>query len=895
MSQLKELENVIKTLIRTNYPDKIPTEEEVNTIANRCRIIFNDITDEEFQNVIKTIHSSMRIRVDQGISVADDNTYNPWIKNRKAETDLYYWNRYTEYLQHDIQWNSRLISTLDKDTDNIMDFIGDPKKEIPWQRRGLILGDVQSGKTANYTAICNKAADYGFKVIIILTGTIESLRKQTQERLDSGFIGRSSQDALSKNVVTKIKGVGHYSKENKRYPISFTSENGDFNKKVLTNLNLSISSTSETVLFVIKKNKSVLENLYGWLDAYNTDSTGKIDSPMLLLDDEADNASVNTKSDDITAINKSIRNLLNLFSKAAYVGITATPFANIFIDPKNNDEMVGEDLFPRDFIYLLSPPSNYIGPNQVFGDPETAHDSIEIIDENEMGDIFREKTKSLEIIEELPNSLKEAMRFFILTNIIRNHRDQEKKHKSMLINVSHYTNIQNQVSGLVNDWLVNTQTDIRLYSKLETDEALNCTTISDFKSTFEKYYLDKHIEWKTIQEDIGKEILTYEIKTINQRSQERLDYRNYETGANIIAIGGNSLSRGLTLEGLSVSYFYRSSKMYDTLMQMGRWFGYRDGYEDLMKIWMTDSMKGWYSFVTEASNELKGEIVLMNRNDLTPRHFGLQVRAHPDSLLVTARNKMRSTETIERTISVEGKIIETSYFSMNEAELSANKRSLEQFLENIKEHKTTENNLLWEDIPREKIIELLNKYTSHRLDIKFSRAEGLIEYIKRSSKLKYWDVSIPEGGKNQNPIITAGISHYPLTRSSDKYGANTVRAGKSRSRVRDAHFTKAGLNKERIDEISEKFKKENDGKVAPGESYLTSDRKPLMMLYFINPIVGEETFDTVYGIGLAFPKSDDPQGKNIETGDKVRYVWNQVKLEEEGFLDNEEDENDDDI
>lgn len=654
MNQFKELENVIKTSIRTNYPEKIPTEEEVYEIAKKFKVIY-DITEEDFQNVIRSIHSSMGIRVEQGIAITDD-TYTPWIRNRKAETDLYYWNRYTQYLQYDMQWDSRLISTLDKDTDNIMDLIGDPKKEENWQRRGLILGDVQSGKTANYTAICNKAADYGFKVIILLTGTIESLRKQTQERLDAGFIGRSSQDALSKNIVTKRKGVGYYSKE-ERYPIPFTSEKRDFGKTVPENLILSISSTSETALFVIKKNKAILENLYKRLEP---DGNGKIDWPMLLLDDEADNASVNTKSDDITAINGSIRNLLKLFSKAAYVGITATPFANIFIDPKSNHEMAGEDLFPRDFIYLLNPPSNYIGPNQIFGDSEAIPDLIEIIDENEMGNTFREKEKGLEEVKELPDSLMVAMRYFVLTNIIRNHRGQEKKHKSMLINVSHYTNIQNQVSELVNNWLRNTQTDIRLYSKLETDEALNCTTLSDFKSTFDRYHLDRFIEWKTVQNELEKEILTYDIKTVNQKSQERLDYRNYEKGANIIAIGGNSLSRGLTLEGLSVSYFYRSSKMYDTLMQMGRWFGYRDGYEDLMKIWMTDSMKGWYSFVTEAANELKSEVILMNRNDLTPRHFGLQVRAHPDSLLVTARNKMRSTETIERTISVDGKVIETS-------------------------------------------------------------------------------------------------------------------------------------------------------------------------------------------------------------------------------------------
>ncbi|WNY22736.1 hypothetical protein MmiHf6_00210 [Methanimicrococcus hongohii] len=892
MSQEELLENLIKTSIRTKYSTTIPTEEEVYEIANGLRVVC-DITEEEFQNVIKSIHSSMGIRVEEGISVKNESTYSPWIKNRKAETDLYYWNRYVEYLQHDMQWNSRLISTLDKDTDAIMDFIGDPK-DTEWQRRGLIFGDVQSGKTANYTAICNKAADYGFEVIILLTGTIESLRRQTQERLDAGFVGRSSQEALNKNIVTKVKGVGYYSKGEKRYPISFTSTsaNGDFNKRTVTNLNLGISSAAEPVLLVIKKNKSVLENLYGWLEAFNTDENGKINVPLLLLDDEADNASINTKTDDITVINKSIRNLLNLFSKAAYVGITATPFANIFIDPKSDDEMVKEDLFPKDFIYLLNPPSNYIGPNQIFGDSEVLLEPIEIIDEDEMGETFRKKTKSMEVIEELPGSLKEAMTYFVLTNIIRNYRGQENKHKSMLVNVSHYTNIQNQVAILANEWLVNTQTDIRLYSKLP--EALECKTISNFKEVFEKYQLDKHIEWRTVQEDLEKEVLAYDIKTINQKSQEKLDYGNYENGASIIAIGGNSLSRGLTLEGLSVSYFYRSSKMYDTLMQMGRWFGYRDSYADLIKIWMTEDMKDWYSFVTDASNELKNEVILMNRHDLTPRHFGLQVRAHPDSLLVTARNKMRSTETIERSISVEGKVIETSYFSMNEAELSANKKNVGQFLENIKSHKTADK-LLWKDVPSEQVIELLNKYLSHPLDIKFNR-EGLIEYIEKSSKLRYWDVSIPEG--KEIKIKTAGVEHSPFVRDSERYRSNTLRVGKSRSRVRDITFTKAGLDENTVKEISSRFELENSGKRAPGEAYLIPDRKPLLMLYFINPVIKKESLDiqdTYYGMGLAFPSSNEPYDRSIEKNRKVRYVLNRRKLEEEGFLEYEEDDEDDDI
>ena len=124
-----------------------------------------------------------------------------------------------------------------------------------------------------------------------------------------------------------------------------------------------------TVVFVIKKNKSILNNLIRWLKSNNADTRGVISKSLLLSDDEADNASVNTNDPekDPTAINKAIRELLKLFRQSSYLGITATPYANIFINPDNEDEMRGDDLFPRDFIYALSPPTNYIGAEDIFG------------------------------------------------------------------------------------------------------------------------------------------------------------------------------------------------------------------------------------------------------------------------------------------------------------------------------------------------------------------------------------------------------------------------------------------------------------------------------------------------------------------------------------------------
>ncbi|WNY26618.1 Z1 domain-containing protein [Methanolapillus ohkumae] len=890
----EEFENIVKTVIRTRYPDSIPSEKDVEIIVSRYRDVCG-ITDEDFKIAIQNIHSDILISVEIGTSVVDDNTYEPWVKNRKSTEEMYYWNRYAAYLQYDLSWNSKLISTLNIDSDEILDLIGDPKKDKHWQRRGLILGDVQSGKTANYTAICNKAADFGFKVIILMTGTIESLRQQTQERLDAGFVGRSSQDALSKTSEIRVKGVGNYSGNNKKFPTSFTSVKRDFNHNVLMNLNWSISNATGTVLFVVKKNKAILENLHDWLKAYNTDSSGKIDYPLLLLDDEADNASVNTKSDDITAINKSIRNLLKLFTKAAYVGITATPFANIFIDPSSNDEMVGEDLFPRDFIYLLKPPSNYVGPDKVFGEEPLNENMIKIIIETEMGDLFRGKAKSLEIIEELPDSLKEAVAYYLLSNIIRNQRRQISKHKSMLINVSHYTNVQNQVFDLANEWMLNIQKDIRLYSKLPEEEALNYSVIHFFRAVFDKYDLEEKIDWETIQHNLEKEVISCEIKKINQSSQSRLDYGSYKSGANIIAIGGNSLSRGLTLEGLCVSYFYRSSKMYDTLMQMARWFGYRDGYVDLVKIWMTKDMKNWYSFVTNASNELKEDVIIMNQWGSKPEHFGLQVRAHPDSLLITARNKMKYTGKIERSVSVSGHIIETAHFSMRSIDIDTNKRCIESLLKNIEPFISFDGkNRIWKNVPRDLIIEVLNSYANHPLDIKLNKI-GLIDFIEKSENLKYWDVSIPEGKKDK--IKTYNVEHIPLERESDKYNSKTLRIGGSRARVRPKGFSSRGLDSIEVSRIINEFREKRPDKPnisVPDEKFLIPGRNPLLMLYFIRPEINGEILDQIYyGLGLAFPRSSTPCEDITNDKSKIIYVLNAVKLREEGLYDFEEEEEDD--
>lgn len=462
------LENAAQSYIYQNIQGRLPTEQEIEQIVRNFRVPFS-ASEKEAEKVIALLQSRLIVSMDTGDSINEKDTYKPWLNNRKIDIDFFYWNRYAKYLEIDKKWSRGVVATIDHVTDRMLDLLGDPKQQGAWQRRGLVLGDVQSGKTANYTALINKATDAGYRVVILLSGIIENLRRQTQERLDEGFIGRSSKAALQKNQETIRKGVGNI--DPKKFAMAFTTESNDFKVNTVRSINMSLINTTQPVLFVVKKNMKPLENLISWLKAYNMDNAnGTIDLPLLLIDDEADNASVNTRAtSDPTKINNLIRSLLKLFKNASYVGVTATPFANIFIEPDTTKEMLGDDLFPRDFIYALSPPTNYIGSNAIFGDSPRYSGSLVEINDAEVYFPFGHNG-TLEV-DELPQSLKKALAYFILLNTIRDQRGDKTTHRSMLINVSRLTAVQEKVATLVIEWLREMAQDIQNYCKLSTDEA----------------------------------------------------------------------------------------------------------------------------------------------------------------------------------------------------------------------------------------------------------------------------------------------------------------------------------------------------------------------------------------------------------------------------------------
>ena len=913
----EQLEAMISAHMNTEYKDIPPTENEFNDGAQKLRQSlqsFCPVSDDEFSDLLRRLHANIVVKMDVGVYINDTKQpHQSWLPARRAELDFFFWRRYKKYLEEIKHWNPRVTATLERVADEIVDLLGDPKSESTFQRRGLVLGDVQSGKTANYTAICNKAADTGYRVIIVMAGMAENLRQQTQERLDSEFSGRLSQYLLDpKREIENVPvGVGRYGQD-KRIE-SFTSVIKDFDKNILKALNLSLHSVETTVIFVVKKNKSILNNLIGWLKQNNLDSsTGQIHLPMLLIDDEADNASVNTKNEDEnpTAINECIRKLLKCFRQASYLGITATPFANIFINPETNDDMVGEDLFPRDFIYSLSPPTNYIGAENIFGEYANFADSLVPLYANEMDAFFPFSHKKDLFVDELPPSMKEAVAYFLLVNGIRDVRGDFSTHRSMMIHVSRFIDVQNAIGDLVNEWLVQVKSDLQNYAKLSMKQCEKCKNLSFLHAVWDKYNLETAvaIPWEIfLPECLYRAVAPIDVRVVNGRSKTAgLDYFSHkDNGFRVIAVGGNSLSRGLTLEGLCASYFYRRSQMYDTLLQMGRWFGYRPGYDDLFKIWISEEAIDWYGYITAAAEELKSEIARMKNANLTPLEFGLKVRQDPASLIVTARNKMRAGTMVKRPITVSGRLLETPRLKADAASLQTNEAVFKDFVKRLDTigQRTVQDGTryFWKGVDKGEVEQLLRDFKTHPWHLSF-QGQALADFIRDKMGNIPWDVVIAEGSSETiYKDLICGNEQLPMKPEKRTIIATREQISISGTKVRvgAGGATKLGLTKEQRTEAEEIFEREHPNKTHVSDSaYLIKGRDPILMLHIVavdrtsTDKAGRvrtqiedvlQVPDYLFALGAGFPFTGLPE-------ETASYMVNTVELSSYCDPDEEEDE-----
>ncbi len=852
--------------ILSNMPARTP--EQVRLVLRTVLPLYPDLSATINEGQVEEAARQIEARL--SISMSDASTiqveFEEWLPGRRASLTPFYYDRYRKHLGNR-GFGSAVLGVLDKDTDKIVGLMQDPEKPGRWARRGLVVGHVQSGKTANYTGVICKAADYGYKFIVILTGIQEDLRVQTQERIEEGFTGRSSE---ATNGRESAIGVGLYGLE--RQPICLTTRADDF-RSTTRDLGVFLQSLSEPLVLVMKKNSRTLANLIDWLEIGNGQAGARISSvPMLLIDDEADNASVNvSKNDDSpSAINDRIRKLLDSFDRNVYLGYTATPFANIFIDPDSRDAMEREDLFPRDFIISLDAPTNYVGASRIFPDSGDLHGTLTTVDDHV--DLLPEKHKISHPLPQIPESLKEAVRTFVLARAIRVLRGQDKSHSSMLVNASRFNEVQTKLTGLVSDLMSTIRSACTGHAGLPVEDALRDPEMNRLNEAWRNHYEGQVPEtWRDVQAALVRAAGPIEVRKVNSKSPDKLDYRRYKNeGLHVIAIGGFALSRGFTLEGLTVSYFLRNSMMYDTLLQMGRWFGYRDGYADVCRIFMTEEAIDWYAHISDAIDELRDEFNRMERAGARPVDFGLKVRAHPESLIVTARNKMRSGQKVNHSVSLAGELIETTRLRTDA--IAANREVLSDLLTSLTElskpDHAKEFGYIWKDIAVASLVRnFVARFQNHDDVALLTQANPVNDYIKmrESDELARWDICLFSPSTNESAITSFG-AYKPAAQARSSLwkrspaGVDYIAVSGKALRVGGRGQVKAGMSIEEINAAEKSWDKTSD---IPDRHYIKHRIRPLLMLHVLDvwdkekdkEKVNPPAAPSVVAWGIAFPKS----------------------------------------
>lgn len=803
---------------RTQRTGELVTADLITEILKRI-----EVTEPElFENVDREELIDEMIRRESGgmgkdASLVGTEGHEPWLDADRKQ-GWRYWRRYSEYMEEKLPWKA--LEALDKSTDEILGNLEDPLREGNWDRRGLVVGHVQSGKTGNYTGLICKAADAGYKIIIVLAGLHNNLRAQTQIRLDEGFLGYAT---LVNVDHLPLVGVGQIDKDKKSQPNCATnrSDKGDFD--TATSRKLNVKPEERPWLFVVKKQKHVLERLVYWLENHAADSvdpeTGRKivrALPALVIDDESDHGSVDTGEVPIgddgkpdlehspTVLNGLIRRVLHTFSRKAYVGYTATPFANIFIHERSATAEHGPDLFPSAFITSLGAPTNYVGPGRVFGSASSIPDDLPLartLDKDDYLEWMPPTHKNgwrprIDGERILPKSLQEAVRSFVFACAVRKVRGQGDKHSSMLIHVSRFTSVQNEIVSQVEEFVRHMN---RRYDRNIDLAELDALMQSDFEMRFRPDMVrvrnafpdvpqGNDVTWCKVRAVLPSVLHDIDVREINGSAKDALDYaENEKKGLKVIAIGGDKLARGLTLEGLCTSYFMRTTKMYDTLMQMGRWFGYRDKYLDVCRLYTSGDMIEWFGHIADAAEELREEFDNMAAVNATPRDFGLRVLSH-HTLTVTSKAKMRSAKPVHLTYS--GSLMQTVAFPIDEK----HERNFEvgaKFLAALGQGRPLQdqqytrvdqnwNGTLWRKVPALAVVEFLRSYQTHPKSYRVvpPMLADFIERMSAAGELTEWTVALVGSAKGTVGKI-AGVKTGMLERASigahaDRYSIKTL-------------------------------------------------------------------------------------------------------------------------
>lgn len=788
----------------------------------------DDVTLKAFFETAKREYLSLHpIRIEASSALTKPN-FKTWLtKERETSTDWNYLDRYLQFLE--LQGRpENVIRETKRSSADIVGKLGDPASASEFFVKGLVVGEVQSGKTSNFNAVINRAIDSGYQLIIVLSGIMEDLREQTQDRVESEVVGWGMMPDTDQNGK---KGVGaqlHFGMQGDasvQLIESITSCSTDFSGALLKGG----AALNSPKLLVCKKNVSVLKNIINWLADILQDENDYHSVPLLILDDEADNASLNNEGakgrEYASKINGHIRAILALFHKKSYLGYTATPFANVLQDrndpaearwpiKSSNGERTFrqvDNLFPDDFIVLLESPSNYVGAKQIF---ETVSDRSKLpvvteasdfvsefptrlrkndgspIDDFPARDDWDEKVGKNGSFQEfskfseyktatrasrrddgfprsLPRSLKDAVLCFIIAVAVRESRRSVQSgsnlfepHNSMLIHISRFTTWQNKTQELVKEYVAAINSRVlndkpseegSIYFELE--EVWNrhfLDIINNIRSYLPDGYIDDFmapIAFEAVRKYLPGAVEGIDVLAVNSATSHRLEYSSKQP-RKIIAIGGNRLSRGFTVRGLTVNYFIRSTNYSDTLLQMGRWFGYRPGYLDCCSIFTTRDSIEKFNSTTRCVEELEAEFKKMRDQGKSPRQFLLRVRKHPGVLKITRPSILKGVVTVKW--SYQDQLEMTTKFNVS-------KENISQVWESFKEHVApkfsgaAQDDFLTFSLKGESFIQFLrrpNNFEPSTLDtmIKF------IELCQEENKLTDWTIALKRKGRSKRTL-----------------------------------------------------------------------------------------------------------------------------------------------
>ncbi len=820
---------------------------------------------KQYVEYYKKIHPSVVISKEQEVVGIDKNGLNNTFSIPTGAASS--WEQYKKELGKSLGKAS--IIDIEKSCQWIMNHLKDDTT-LYGPVKGLVTGSVQSGKTANMAGLISMAADCNWNFFIILSGTIDNLRKQTRDRFKKDL-------KSSEGVLWKI--------------LDFTGEDKNFQLENLQLNPLGKYTFGKRYVTVCLKNKRRLEKLIDWLYD-DPNRTQKL--RIVVIDDEADQASINTaeitseEEQERCAINRLIVNLVNgkksdgikadvSFQSMNYIAYTATPYANVL------NERPGESLYPKDFICTLPESQEYFGPRVIFGNDEKKCPGIGIIRNISTTDDKELKKVHKGIQKKLPESMQDSLAWFLCVAVILRRKNiQKKKCISMLI---HTTSVQKQHFNIYNAvrlWLSNITEAIARCEQIYEIEKKK-VTLNDLQQANPEYGFLNEIdsnfpEFFDIREDIIGLLL--DVRNILLDDDKKMQYglgihlcvdncrankeaekgttlrivyptaeqlMNMEKSPVFIVIGGNTLSRGLTIEGLVCSYFSRNSNQADTLMQMARWFGYRRGCELLQRIWMTALVRKKFEALSKIDMDMKEEIERFMERGISPERFGPRIRNIPEIKSFRVTSKKKSQQAQYDDFDFCGDTYETTDFE-NGAILTKNIDATKKFITSIekrvkKEKSDTVKAFIWRGIEYSWIRDeffskyIISKYSS--LYINLPIFDQWIKKMNDDGKYIKWNIALIDG-ENRKELWSfgdnEGVGKIERTRKRDVEHIDIGALRSGRDALADVEVSSLNENERKI--LTEVMKNGKD--IVSKRSRLKLDDIPLLLIYCIKKDGGKD-------------------------------------------------------